>query len=672
MVATPSKTQAPMQVELVSGNPAALTAASFAAPAQVFKFGAKRNPSEDRNEICKAWQREAYRHVNICGEARYAASLFASMAGRAELGIGEPQSLRNKAKWISTGPEVDVLAELVPTVRDRTKMIRDYMLHRTIAGECYLIARDRTPSDPGYIPPPDPDMTWDEWIKSRVKSGIDALTYDPESENAKEDANPNEELWEIVAVTEIRRLGSGDWEVRHDNGNWLKLAKDNPVIRMWSPDPENRREAWSPFRSMLPTLREIEWLTKHIFTQVKSRLMSAGVWFLPENMVFKRPPDDAVEGGAEAIAKMNEAEQFMVSLASSSMEELSDDEVAFPSVVMVDAAALAQIDQKKLIQFWSEIDDKAMLMRSDAIRRFALGFDMPPEQAFGAAAVSRAEGGGSGGATNHWGEWAKEEQTIQNHIEPALDDFVGVLTYAVLRAAIPETKYIVAYDTSGLRAKQDRSKEALELNARGILNNARTLREIGFDPENDMMDDEEFKRWVLVKMIGGSPTPEQVAEAVKLLTGLFMPADTSSGEPVKGLPGRHRPGSTDDIEVQGPPEDDHEHQPAPYSADVSPKVAACEVLVLRALERAGNKLVNDRKRGKDRDRSIPLHLVHVGHERTKTYMASEFDFGLASTALMDLPGVTFSADLVKMGMFCADLYNTGTEYTREGLVKALG
>src|SRR5690606_29893624 len=88
------------------------------------------------------------------GEARYAATLFAAIAGRAEIGVSEPDALGRKAVWVTSGAEVEAFAEIAPTVRERSKLIRDYMLHRIIAGESYLIARERRETDPGYIEPP--------------------------------------------------------------------------------------------------------------------------------------------------------------------------------------------------------------------------------------------------------------------------------------------------------------------------------------------------------------------------------------------------------------------------------------------------------------------------------------------------------------------------------------
>jgi hypothetical protein len=657
-----------MQTEQVGGKPIpGMVQAALSASAALFKPKSKPSPQTDRNQIAKAWQVEAYRQVKICGEARYAAVQYSAMAGRAEIGVSQPDALARKAVWVKEGPEVDAFATIAPTVRERSKMTRDFMLHRVIAGECYLVARTRQKTDPGYIVPPEGFDTWADWEKAHI-SQIDPL--DPSYDPSEMSGDPNLPIWEMVAVTEIRKKGDGEWEVRHDNQNWIALSPTDPVIRMWNPDPEERREAWSPFLSMASTLKEIEWLTAHIFTQVRSRLMSAGVWFLPENLTYPPPPPDAVEGGAEAIAAMNEAEKFMMSLAASSMQALDMDEVSFPSVIMADPAALAAIDKNKLIQFWSDIDDKAMILRSSAIRRFALGFDMVPEKMLGSSGIAVDGAGGSAGSVNHWGVWANEEQTISNDIEPGLDEFVGTLTTAVLRTMVEGTSLVIAYNSTSMRLKKDLSEEAIQLYDRGLLKGEVTVREVGFDPEHDMMDENEFRRWILVMLAKGSATPEMVNAALTLLgapLGL-APAEVSGNQPVApGKPGRNAPGNLDGIEQQGPPQVQHDQTKAPYAA----VVASCEVLVLRALEKSGNRLLNNGKRGKDRDRLTPPHLAHLSTSVGHTASPAEFDFSLVPMVLDEQPAVRQDAITRALSRFCADLYNQGEGYTREGLIQAL-
>lgn len=646
--------------------------ATTTASAAVYRPGRRPNPKTDRQSIAKEWQVEAYRHVNICGEARYAVTLFAAMAARAELGISLPQALMRKAVWVNKGPEVDLLSEIAPTARERSKLIRDYMTHYVIAGESYLIARERVDTDPGYIGPPDGyEGTWEQY---RAENMGAADLLDPDFD-ASAFENPNTPIWEIVAVTEIRRIGER-WEVRHDNGNYLTLADDDPVIRMWNPDPENRREAWSPFRSMLPTLREIEWFTRSIFAQVRSRLMSAGVWFLPNNLTFKPPPPEVLgEDGEAKLAAMNEAEQFMLSLADSSMESLGSDEVPFPTIVTADPDALQAVDSNKLIDFWSGINDKLVELRADSIRRFALGMDLPPEQVLGSSGIAVTDSGGSAGSVNHWGVWANEEQTISAHIEPGLDIFVGTLTNALLRSLLPESDKVIAYDTASLRLRQDRSAEAAEWYDRGVLKAKVALRETGFDPENDMMDNSEHRKWLLNRVAGGSATPEQVQAALVLL-GVTLPPvppppDDQAGradvnaEPAPAISDRTLPPSLDDHPYEGPPREDHEHHPAPFSS----REAAAEVLILRALEKAGNRLLNDGKRGKDKDRTTPAHLAHVGRG-VKDVPA--FDFSLAPTVYSDLTAEQLADKEYQLKNICAELYRTGTPYTRERLMEDFG
>lgn len=627
---------AQVAVEQVSGNPVpGVPPAALSASAAVYRQGrGTKSRQDDKHQIAQPWQVECYRHVQICGEARYAVTQFASLAARAEIGVSEPQALGRKAVWVTSGVEVEAFAELAPTVRDRNRLVTNYMMHRSIAGECYLIARDRREQDPEY------------------------------------ETRRNDPIWEIVAVTELRRIGDV-WQVRMDNNLYVDLKASDPIIRMFNPDPENRREAWSPMKALLPVLREIEWATGHIFTQVRSRLMSAGVWFLPENLTFPAPPPDQVEGGAEAIAALNEAEQLMLSLAASGNYELDVEDVSFPTVVQADPAALANIDQAKLIKFWSEIDDKVMVLRSDAIRRFAVGFDLTPERVLGSSGIAVSGSGGSAGSVNHWGEWADEEKIIAGHIEPALSEFVDVLTVSFLRAAVEGTDKVIAYDPTSIRMKQDLSKLAIELRNMGLISAEVTLRETGFDPEFDGMNDEEFKKWMLVKIFSaGQPSPEMMIEAMRLLGQVFTPPPPADAPAVSGndrpksLRGPAQPPNLDDHQQIGPPQGDHDHKDAPYGI----MLASCEGLVLRALEKAGARVLNEGKRGRDRDRTTPPHLAHL---TASIEVAPDFDFSMLPTVLCDLPASRQARIGGALARYCARMYLQGEPYSREGLIEAV-
>jgi hypothetical protein len=674
------KNAAPMQMQQVSGKAVSGNGSfSTATSSAVYRQRTKRNRTDERGQIATAAQVEAYRLVKLTGEARYAVTLFASTAARAEIGVSQPQAMSRKAVWVNEGPEVDAFAIIAPDVRSRSKLIRDYMTHRTIAGECYLIARSPQSSDPQYIQPPmnplTPGQRWESWDEylHYVNGGIDAL--DPRFDPSRLQRNPNTEnpIWEIVGVTEIQKIGQSDlstWRVRLDNDNWVDLDTDDPVIRMWTPDPERRREAWSPIMSMLSTLQEIEWETKNIFAQIKSRLINAGVWFLPNNLTFPEPPPDSIEGGEEAIAALNEAELFMIALAQSSMQELEADEVGFPTVVTADPLALAEIDKSKLIQFWSEVDDKVIQARADAIRRFALGMDLMPEDTLGSSGLAVTGAGGSAGSVNHWGVWANEEKTISLHAEPALDELVGTLTSSVLRLIVPTTKLVIGYSAASMRMKQDRSKESMELYDRGELKGEVMVRENGFDPENDMMNPQEKKIWILQRLVSGSPSPEQMQAAFMLLTDTELPvAEPVSGNEAeqRGAQAPQQPRSLDDHPNRGAPQEQHDHSDAPYGV----VVASSEGLVLRALEKAGNIVLNDGRRGRDRDFRVAPVQAHLEMEPAKVYTPADFDFSLADMVFVELPPLRRRALTTILSNYCARLYNSQREYSRDGLIAAL-
>lgn len=483
------------------------------------------------------WQAECYRHFAICGEARFASKFVGHALSRATLGIATPS--KDGPVPVENGPAVDALDALFNGKDGQAQMLDALGTHLTIAGECYLVGR----------------------------------------------AVDGEDVWEIVSILEMRVQGSR-WAIHYGEGvPDVPLTDSDVVIRIWLPNPARRIEADSPFRSLLPILTEIEWLTRHIFAQTSSRLAGAGLLMLPQGMSF--PPPPSVDGQPQQTA--NEADAFMLTLADAMLQPISDPSSPSAMVPIVVTAPDDSIDKAKLMHFWSELDSNALAMRSEAIRRFALGMDMPPEQVLGMHSSGGGTGGGRSTGVSHWGAWQIEEATIKMHIEPMLELVANSLTIGYLRPLLGDSvgDQAVVYDSSTLRLRPDRSKEAMELYDRGLLSGSVLLRENGFAPE-DLPSDDEFKTWLLRKVASGSATPEQVAAACKAL----------------GV----------DLGPVGPPAETNQTPPAPTIKDHPvrdiPSAAvlhSCEALVLRALERAGNRL---RANGQ-RPPGVPASETHV-------------------------------------------------------------
>lgn len=563
-----------------------------------------------------AWQREVYRHLSICGEARYAVNFFGNGLARAFLGIAEPGAM-HRSEWMTGQPENLTLDSIFPTPRAQAAFLKAAGVHLSAVGEFYLVGRGHE-------------------------------EYDNDTEG---------QVWEIVSVLEVSVQGDA-WQIDYANGRKITLTEEDVVIRFWIPRPDNRMEADSAMRSMLPLLSEIEWETRHIFTQLRSRLIGAGVWFLPQNLTFPTPP--AIDG--EEQATTNEAESFMLMLAEAGMEVINNpDDPMYPITVMAPTEAYDKIDQGKLIKFWSEIDDKAMILRNDAIRRFALGMDLPPERVLGMAGGGGAVGDRDG-AANHWTSWQIEEDTIKMHFEPMLDVICDGLSLSVIQPLHPGTKKIVVFDTTNLRLRPDRSKESIELFDRGLLAGAVTLRENGFDPAIDGMGLDERKLWMLSKIASGSASPEMV-QAALLLVGIELPQ-------VQPLMPESENIQVEQVAPETPqPPSIESHPTRPRTPDeASAVVAACEGLVLRALEKAGNRVLNDGRRGKDKHRGVEAHLAHtlVKYDDEDLF---EGAFGFASVVLEGLADSDGLTPVLRD--YCNALTVTQTAHTRSHLISFL-
>lgn len=545
------------------------------------------------------WQKECYRHYGICGEARFAANFFGHALSKVTLfaatrnadGVEEP----------ATGEAAQLLDDMFNGAAGQAQMMKSIGIHLTIAGECYIVGRDVQPEDVEDGVPPDEAY----------------------------------QLWEVVSVMEMNVTGE-KWTIKYGGGTKdVELTDDDVVIRVWIPDPAQRIKADSPFKALLPILSEIEWLTRHVFAQVQSRLAGAGILFLPQNMSFPAPPEQEGEQ-----APLNEAESFMVSLADSLMQPIEDPSSPAAVVPYIVTAPEDSIDKAKLMTFWSQLDAESKALRQEAIHRFALGMDLPPEQVEGMSSNS-GTGGGSSNGVSHWGAWQIEESTIKLHIEPMVEVIANAITVTYLRPVTGGDEY-VAWNSAALRLRPDRSQEAILLYNLGILSAERLLIENGFS-KTDLPSDEERREWLLLKVASGSATPEMVSVALGML-GVDIPA-------LGGTPNEARPDpSMDDLPLQeGPP-------------DPAALLAASEGLVFRALERAGNRLRNDGIKPPN----LPSYETH-----TLIPANGKSDFLLSdawSCAPQVLDGIADPDTVIPvLTAYCKTLFSSQAPHTRERL-----
>jgi hypothetical protein len=576
------------------------------------------------------WQTECYRHYAICGEARFAANFFGHALSKAMLTISEktPDGLEVQ----TSGPGYDALTDLFNGKDGQAQMLQAAGTHLTIAGECYLVGRTIRGEN--------------------VREGVEVAD--------------GEELWEVLSPLEIKTLGTGEntrWFVTYGDGyEDIELSADDAVIRIWSPNPAKRMEADSPFRSLLPILTEIEWLTRHIFAQVSSRLVGAGILWVSQGLSFPPPLDQ----DGKAIEVKNEADGLMRVLGDVMVTSMADNGTAesqVPIIVSVPPELMGK--HADLMHFWSNLDEASMELRSEAIRRFAIGMDLPAEQILGMSS-NEGTGGGNSNGVSHWGAWQIEEATIKMHIEPMLELIANALTIGYIRPLLPNSSAeVVTYDTSALKLRPDRSAEAFELYDRGAISLVALLRENGFE-SSDAPADDELKTYFLRKIASGSATPEQVAAALKLLFDIDLPSEVPDGAfPVEPRETRPNPSLEDHPDRPRTPAE----TPTPDPPNHASLTLAAEGLVLRALEKAGNRILNDGKRGKDR--AVPTSPAYEAYlslgaginGHGEDLLRDGFAF-----APQILDGLASPDEVVPiLHRYCLDLFESKEPHTRERL-----
>lgn len=550
----------------------------------------------------KDWQLECYRHYAICGEARFAAKFFGQALSRAVLEVSLPSSEGPKVQ--TEGPAVDYLKALFNGKDGQAQMLESLGTHLTIAGECYLVGR--------------------------VVDGAD--------------------MWEIVSIVEMQVTGE-NWQINYGDGNPpVKLKDKDVVLRIWIPNPAKRIEADSPFRSLLPVLGEIEWMTRHIFAQTQSRLTGAGILFLPQEMTFPPPPE--VDG--KPVETSNQADSFMLTLADGMLEPIKDPSSPSATVPIVVTAPGEHIDKAKLMHFWSELDGKALEMRQSAISRFADGMDLPREQVLGMSS-NPGTGGGRSNGVSHWGAWQIEESTIKFHIEPMLELICNALTIGYLRPLTEDTEPFLTYSTARLRLRPDRSQESIELYDRGLLKSQVVVKENGFSTDQ-MPDEDEFKLWVLKKIATGSATPEQIQAALSLI-GIDLPVAAPEPGPAPR-------------ELPPPPSlDDHPEKPRTpedrggSDSELPALLAASDALVWRALERAGNRI---RQKAGVKPPGVPAYEIHTLYQCNGD--AAEFMEDAWSCAPQVLDGLADVETTVQtLDSYCKALLHEQQPHSRDRL-----
>ncbi len=500
-------------------------------------------PTED-------WQDELWGFYDETPELRFGTGWLGSALSRVRLfaGVWDPDGDEpvhidldgegDKAPTPVERAAVDVLAQLCEGRTGQAQMMAEFGVHLTLPGLAYLVGIPAVVGDR------------DEWM---------VLSSDELSTKAKPSAE-NGYVW-------VRRTGDEEKDKE-------ELPDGTLVVKVWRGHKRHHWKPDSPARAQLPVLRELSLLTQHVEASAQSRLAGAGILLLPQEITFPVSPENA-----------NADDPFLAEFIKVTVTPIKDRSSASAVVPYPLRVPGEWVDKIKHLSFATPLDDKAIALREEAIRRFATGMDMPAEVLLGMTDA------------NHWSAWQVEESAIKMHVEPTAETAVQGLTIGYLFPALaalgftPEqyANIVVWYDATDLASQPNRAQDAKDVFDRKGIGLAALRRETGFS-DDDAPSEEELRTQLLLDVLASAPTLfPQVAPMLGITDTTpadAPPLDDGAAPPTGGTPPPAEP-------TGGVP--DTQGDPAPVVGQAS-LAAAADVLVTRALERAGNRLLNGMRR----------------------------------------------------------------------------
>lgn len=443
------------------------------------------------------WQNEVWAISKQVGELRYAANLFANGLSRLNLVL---------ARKDRDSEETVRLADLKPAQLTKTDKI------------AMQIVSDLT-SDQGM------SEMQRVWGLNKFLVGEAMLVGIPETEVSRKKLL--DYVWKMYSRADIV-----------EKNGVLKICGEefDPdtvlLIRVWQPDAQFYRMADSPVRSSLPILRELVGLTMHVSALIESRLAGAGILLLPTSatVLGSTPPEDD-----------DEEDPTVAALIESMVTPIKDRDSAASIVPLVLTVPDESSDLIRHISFASPLEAAAKELRDEAIRRLALGVDMPPEQLLGLSTAS------------HWTSWLLAEDTVRYQLVPGLKPLADALITELIRPILVEMgvdplealRYVFLTEADQLIQRPNKFDEAFELYKVDGITLAAVLAAGGFKqtdaPEKKAVEDRAVD--LALKAVGINPSLYQDPGLLSLISQLRAALDgmDASNAPDTALPPSAQP-----------------------------------------------------------------------------------------------------------------------------------
>jgi hypothetical protein len=499
-----------------------------------------------------AWQSEAWYYYDAVGELRSALTWIANAVSKADLHaaeIDQETGATGKATENETVRRVAALA--LGGQSQRPQLQRTLALCWQVAGEAWIVIRPRP--NLGGVPQPD------EWL--------------------------------VLSNSKVTAKGKGWTYIDPATALTVTLTPNDRLLRVWSPHPEDQSKADSGVRPALPALREIEKSSQNIAARLDSRIGVNGLAAVAEELDFPQGDHDT------------KGDAFMAWFLAGQEAGLRNPGQPAAQVPLTFTAPAELIGNDSVYRHYdisTQFDASVVELRQDALSRLAASLDMPKETAEGTM-----------GESNHWSAWQVEESTYKIFIEPLLDRISEAVTQywfhpalAAMGVSDPE-RYVLAWDTTAIVARPDQSEDMKWAYEQILISEEAMANELGIT-DDQMPDDEERKRRFLERLVTIAPAIlSEAGGGVADELGLDVVANAARETEEQAARAAERQAEADNVRAL-PSGASERPEPAAVPEGL---VAAASVVALRALERAGGRLLT--RENRSQFASVPKWELHL-------------------------------------------------------------
>ena len=393
------------------------------------------------------WQQRALDYYEQLGEIRYASQFYARMLSRIKI---FPALIDEKGELtpIESGPPVDLLDRIQDPGGGRSQLQWSYGRLMFLTGEGVLFGSELQTEEESWR------FLWIDEIKTDERSGV---TYRADPAGVK--------------------------------------LEEGVSYRMWKPAPRHSELSDSPVRSVQEICEELILLSKAVMATATTR-MTNGLLLMPQEI-----SPGAAEPVGDEDAENNPFLAALIDHFTGQIENPGSPEARVPPLVEGSYEYLDKIRWMQLHDPQTDYLEKEL--RTEAIKRLAIGLDFPPEVLLGMTDA------------NHWTAKQVVHDMWRSHGAPVAEQFCDDLSEAYLRPALREDGFedwdrvVISYDDADVVIAPDRSEDADR--AAAVVGGIDTgyYREMKGIPESAAPNQEEIQLQIALHMKDPALLPER-------------------------------------------------------------------------------------------------------------------------------------------------------------------